>query len=290
MSGSSGGRTVTVRSDQVLRQGNAIIQHGPHNNRVYVMKVDPADPGFAIRFADELCEREGYSKVFAKVPASCAGLFREHGYVTEATVPFFFRGTGTAEFMAKYRDPGRREVPQLSTIRNIIAEAKASAPDHLRQPVVPEGFVLSCASPEDAEDIADLYRLVFETYPFPITDPAYIRETMESHIRYFVIKKAHTIAAVASCEIDSGNLNVEVTDFATNPLFRGRGFAGILLREMEQEMKKEGIILSYTIARALFRPINTVFGGAGYEYAGLLPNNTNICGSFESMNVWYRKL
>jgi hypothetical protein len=55
-------------------------------------------------------------------------------------------------------------------------------------------------------------------------------------------------------------------------------------------MKEEGILLSYTIARAIFRPINAVFAGAGYQYAGTLLNNTNICGSLESMNVWYRKL
>jgi hypothetical protein len=48
--------------------------------------------------------------------------------------------------------------------------------------------------------------------------------------------------------------------------------------------------LAYTIARAIFRPINAVFAGAGYQFGGLLKNNTNISGSMESMNVWYRKL
>jgi len=113
---------------------------------------------------------------------------------------------------------------------------------------------------------------------------------MQSHIRYYVIKKSHVLAAVASCEIDGENQNVEVTDFATNPLFRGRGFAGILLSAMETDMKNDGVLLSYTIARAIFKPINAVFVGAGYQFGGMLPNNTNICGSMESMNVWYRKL
>ncbi|PKL57779.1 MAG: putative beta-lysine N-acetyltransferase, partial [Methanomicrobiales archaeon HGW-Methanomicrobiales-5] len=142
----------------------------------------------------------------------------------------------------------------------------------------------------DAEDIAALYRSVFETYPFPINNPAYIKKAMEGSVRYFVIKKSHVLAAVASCEIDSENLNVEVTDFATNPLFRGRGFASMLLHAMEAEMKNDGILLAYTIARAISRPINATFAGAGYQFAGMLPNNTNICGSLENMNVWYRRL
>jgi hypothetical protein len=59
---------------------------------------------------------------------------------------------------------------------------------------------------------------------------------------------------------------------------------------METKMKKEGILLAYTIARAISRPINGTFAKAGYQFAGMLTNNTNICGSLENMNVWYRRL
>jgi hypothetical protein len=37
-------------------------------------------------------------------------------------------------------------------------------------------------------------------------------------------------------------------------------------------------------------PVNITFARAGYLYGETLLNNTNICGSFESMNVWYSKL
>lgn len=47
---------------------------------------------------------------------------------------------------------------------------------------------------------------------------------------------------------------------------------------------------AFTIARALSYPINATFARAGYAWAGTLVNNTNICGGFESMNVWYRAL
>jgi len=142
----------------------------------------------------------------------------------------------------------------------------------------------------DAHDIAALYRQVFKTYPFPITDPDYIHESMQGTIRYFVIRKSRKLAAVASCEINYESKNAEVTDFATSPGFRGMGLAAHLLQAMETELKNEGILLAYTIARAISRPINSVFAGAGYQYAGLLANNTNICGTMESMNVWYRNL
>jgi hypothetical protein len=67
------------------------------------------------------------------------------------------------------------------------------------------------------------------------------------------------------------------------------GFAGTLLHAKEAHMKNEGIVLAYTIARAISRPINTTLAVVEYQFGGLLPNNTNICGSLESMNVWYKK-
>lgn len=278
-----------THSDVILHRGDSVIQHGCFNNRVYVMKLAPADIPDIIRYADYLAHKEGYTKIFVKVPESSVEVFSNDGYISEATVPFFYRGSEPAVFMGKYLDQKRKELRDPTITANILSNAFSHAGESPVYPV-PEGFSLMNARAGDAEDIAALFRTVFKTYPFPISDPEYIRETMQGSIRYFVIKTAHILAAAASCEVDEENLNAEVTDFATGPLFRGRGFASLLLRAMETELKKEGIRLAYTICRAGFGPINTVFAGAGYEFGGLLPNNTNICGSVESMNVWYKKL
>lgn len=278
-----------TQCDIVLHRGNSLVQHGHFNNRVYVMKLFPGETSDIIRFADDLIHREGYTKVFVKVPKSQEPFFIRAGYIPEATVPFFFRGKEPAVFMAKYTDPQRKVVRDSTVIADALSTALGYSGERKPQ-VLPDGFSLMHAHEGDAEEIALLYRSVFTTYPFPITDPEYIKKSMEGSVRYFVIKKSELLAAVASCEIDSENLNVEVTDFATNPLFRGRGFAGMLLHAMEAEMKKEGMLLAYTIARAISRPINATFAGAGYQFAGMLPNNTNICGSLENMNVWYRRL
>ncbi|MDO8874007.1 MAG: putative beta-lysine N-acetyltransferase [Methanoregula sp.] len=278
-----------TQNDVVLHRGNSSIQHGHFNNRVYVMKLAPPDIHDIIRYADDLAHKEGYTKIFIKVPESSVEMFSSAGYITEATVPFFFQGKEPAVFMAKYTDPKRKEVHDVTIIADTLSAAFGYAGERSAHEL-PEGFSLMHAHAGDAKDIAALYRSVFKTYPFPIFDPEYIRESMQGNIRYFVIRKSHMLAAVASCEIDAENRNVEVTDFATDPQFRGRGLAGILLHAMETEMKKESILLAYTIARAISRPINAMFAGAGYQFGGLLPNNTNICGSTESMNVWYRRL
>jgi len=278
-----------MQSDVVLHRGNSVVQHGHFNNRVYVMKLAPEDIMEIIRFADDITRKEGYSKIFVKVPESSVDFFKNEGYIPEATVPFFFKGKEPAVFMAKYADPKRKEVRDAPMTADILAGALDRAGERGPQ-VLPEEFSLTPAQAGDVRDIAALYRSVFRTYPFPIFDPEYIGETMQGNIRYFIIRNAHQLAAVASCEIDTENENIEVTDFATDPQFRGKGFARALLQAMETDMEKKGILLAYTIARAISRPINATFSGAGYQFGGLLPNNTNICGSMESMNVWYKKL
>ena len=118
----------------------------------------------------------------------------------------------------------------------------------------------------------------------------YIRETMETHIRYYCAVREGRIVAASSAETDEEAQNVEMTDFATHPSCRGRGLCATLLATMEGDVQNEGMRTAYTIARAAQFAINITFARAGYRFGGTLRNNTNICGSFESMNVWYRAL
>jgi len=253
------------------------------------MRLSGEDIPDIIRPLDDLARKDGYSKIFVKVPEASAEVFADAGYVAEATVPFYYNGTDTATFMAKYFDPGRKQVADSQAIADVLSAAFGYA-QRGYNPQLPPGFSVVHAHAGDAKEIAALFRSIFETYPFPIFDPDFITRSMKEGIRYFCIHQSKRIVAVASCEINADAQNAEMTDFATDPRFQGKGLAGNLLHAMETEMRKEAIELAYTIARATSYPINMTFARAGYQYGGLLPNNTNISGSLESMNVWYKKL
>ena len=135
-----------------------------------------------------------------------------------------------------------------------------------------------------------IYKKVFATYPFPIHEPDYLVETMQTHIVYFGVETEGHLVALSSAEMDKENLNVEMTDFATLPTWRGHGVALHLLNAMENEMHLRGIKVACTIARAVSPGMNVTFARGGYEFAGTLINNTNISGGIESMNVWYKPL
>ena len=142
----------------------------------------------------------------------------------------------------------------------------------------------------DAAAVAGVYRLVFETYPFPIHQASYIAQTMEANIAYFGVFEKERLIAVSSAEMDSDSRNVEMTDFATLPECRGKSLATVLLHEMEKEMAARCFVTAYTIARALSYGMNITFGRCGYRFAGTLFKNTNISGGLESMNVWFKRL
>ena len=275
-------------SDTLEQIGNSQIQHGAENDRIYLMKLDPADlPGITTQL-DTLAAEKGYTKIFAKVPAPCAPTFIEHGYCREGAIPKFYSGQADAVFLGKFIDPRREIDPQRAESEQILVlahskEGRPGAP-------LPTDYRLRRAVEADAQELADLYRQVFASYPFPIHDPDYLIQTMRSHVCYFVAEKAGTIAAASSAETDKENRHAEMTDFATLPGHLGNGLAGHLLTFMEPEMSERNIATLYTIARAISPAMNITFAACGYTFGGTLINNTQISGSIESMNLWYRSV
>ncbi len=275
--------------DQIDTIGNSLIQHGPFNQRIYLMKLDQDDRFVITAKMDELAVEKNYTKLFVKVPLWAMNEFKKAGYIKEAHIPGFYNGKTGAYFMAKYLDENRRHPSDdvKAEIRSIIKTAQAKNPvDPLDD--LSNALSLRELTADDAVKLTELYKIVFKSYPFPIHDPAYIKETMQDHIRYFGIFEGDRLLAASSSEMDKDAQNVEMTDFATHPDSRGRKFALYLLQHMESKMRNEDMLTFYTIARAMSPGMNITFAKQGYQYGGTLYNNTQISGGLESMNVWYK--
>lgn len=274
--------------DRIETFHGATLQHGADSNRIYLMKCpahpEPELPTLLLEFARE---RE-YGKVFAKVPARHATLFLDKGFREEARVPGYVDGKEDTCFLAAYPDPLRMQDPDAEVVHDIL-EAATHTPPTPPRPLSGEAKLCPC-TPADTPAMAELYRLVFKSYPFPIHDPAYLARTMEENFAYFGIWEGETLVALASSEMDTAARAVEMTDFATNPACRGRGYAGILLAHMEGAMRRRGIRTAFTIARAVSMGMNLVFAKGGYMFGGTLVRNTGIAGCLESMNVWHKPL
>jgi putative beta-lysine N-acetyltransferase len=275
--------------DRVTRIGEALIQHGSENDRVYLMKLGSEDPAGTVQRLEALARQEGYAKIIAKVPQGARDSFAAADFRHEAHVPGFYRGRQDVHFMAKYLQEERRQPRDPQTLGEVLEVARNRQPDE-EPPHLSDRYRWRIAEPSDAEAMAALYRQVFATYPFPIHDPEYLLQTMADHIVYFGIWDRKELVALASAEMDVAGGNAEMTDFATQPAFRGEGFATFLLARMEEEMRRRRLPTAYTIARAVSFGMNITFARCGYRFGGTLTNNTNISGSLESMNVWYKPM
>ena len=277
-------------ADIIEKIGRSIVQHGQYNRRVYLMKLHGRDVLHILPALDRLAHDNHYEKILTKIPSASKTVFKKQGYVQEAVIPEYFDTQEHAVFMCKYLSSDRKKITDFQHIQDILSLAKQHG-QHPSKKDLPPSMNIRFCHPEDADEMSQVFKSVFKTYPFPIFDAKYLTTVMKSkQARYFCIEKDRQINAIAASEIDPEHKGVEMTDFATLPEYRGQGLAGLLLEKMEQVMVGQGMKIAFSIARALSPAMNILFAGKGYAFGGTLVNNTNISGRIESMNIWYKPL
>ncbi len=253
------------------------------------MKIDPDDTDSVITQIVSLQNKFHYKKIILKIPRFLEKFFRTPDSITEAVIPDYYQGTDDALFLSRFCDLKRLNKNERDQIqKNIFSlQKKTNSPPDDRKS---EKIVIREGDYSDIPEICALYQREFKTYPFPIHEPSYLQKIMDDGTRIFIGSSDSGIVAAGSCETDSYSSSVEMSDLAIYPQFRGCGISKQLLFYMEQCMKKVKIQTAYTICRSKPIPVNRLFSGAGYRFGGTLIKNTNICGNFESMNVWYKPL
>ena len=277
--------------DKIEKIGSSIIQHGRQNDRIYLMKLSGNDFPAIIKKLEMLALKYNYSKIFAKIPDWALEKFQKAGYLSEAHIPKFYEGANDLFFVSLFLDQDRTMLePAIhSRIKENIKIAK-SRQNGMTLLTFPEQLQLKRLNEKNATDLSKIYKNVFDSYPFPIFEENYLKDTMQSHVDYFGAFVKNKLVAASSAEMDAKGKNAEMTDFATLPKYRGNNLSMMLLKEMEASMRKKKMKTVYTIARSLSPGMNVTFAKMNYRFAGTLVNNTNIAGKIESMNVWYKSL
>ncbi len=271
---------------EILGKGS-LVQHGKHNDRVYLMKLAAEDKNTIIPLLAQLALSNKYSKIFCKIPKSTAPLFFSEGYLLEAFVPKFYNDVEDVFFVSKFLSSDRLLNLERGNIANLSGLLhENSNPKEVKN----TNYFLRRLDGGDVHHLATLYDETFKSYPFPINDADYILKTMDEHVQYYGAFKDGKLAAASSAEIDVKGQNAEMTDFATSKAHQGNKLASLLLRFMENEMQDQDVKTLYTIARVNSVPMNKTFLQNQYKYSGTLVKNTNISGSIESMNVHYKNI
>ena len=79
-------------ADKIETIDGSVIQHGFHNDRIYLMHLHGKTTGTLIPKLDRMAKAHGYGKIFAKIPADHWHAFKLAGYTKEAVIPSFFDG------------------------------------------------------------------------------------------------------------------------------------------------------------------------------------------------------
>ena len=104
------GETVNL-SDTIEKIGHSLVQHGKYNDRIYLLKLNAADFPAVINTLEEVRRNNGYTKIFAKVPARYAVSFIASGFALEAFIPGFFSDGFNSFFLSKFYSQRRAELP-----------------------------------------------------------------------------------------------------------------------------------------------------------------------------------
>jgi beta-lysine N6-acetyltransferase len=226
---------------------------------------------------------EWAEKIIIKSRDKEVSFFLSNSFEKEASVKGYFSGADM-HFLVSYPLSERGQNGKLSDEKEMIANLLSQ---HLT-PSETDTDEVELAKEEDAEELANLYSEVFQVYPTPLNDPAYVRKTMEEGTKYVLIREQTKIVSAASAEINTQYTNAELTDCATLPEAQGKGHMKKLLSKLEEILIADDIQCLYTIARAESHGMNKVFYQLGYSYGGLLINNCVIYSGLEDMNVWYK--
>lgn len=274
--------------DIIEKKDGFTLHHGMDSDRIYVMSYDPSHSKTMLDYVRKLGKEKDYGKIIVKAREADRELLLDAGFTKEGEIQGYYKGTTTCLFMVKYLKPDRRGVRQKAKILNAIDKAKEKKIDQDTYKL--PNYTFRLLSEKDIGQMIKVYEDVFDSYPFPIYNSDYIKKTMMADCQYYGVFDQEDLIGLSTCEINHKEKNVEMTDFAVLPSYRGHNLAKALLVIMEKAMIEKGISTHYTIARSQSLPMNMTFSSLGYEYSGTLWNNTQIAGNIESMNIWVKQI
>ncbi|NWQ42154.1 putative beta-lysine N-acetyltransferase [Bacillus sp. EB106-08-02-XG196] len=259
----------------------------PFNKRI---RIDDyrGNTNLVLEKAEQLARHHQAEKLILKARSEDFLPLYEKGLQPEAVVDRYFIGSD-AHFFSKFYTVERKKNDHWITEDGMI-HSIYQLDTTIDKPYPPKEYELKKADETCAEELSGLYRQVFPIYPTPLHDPEYVKKTMKEGTIYYVFFYQGKIVSAASAEVNSFYKNAELTDCATLTEHRKYGLMKIILREIEGELKRQGIFCAYSIARSLSFGMNAVLFQLDYKYRGRLMNNCYIYDKLENMNMWVKNL
>lgn len=237
-----------------------------------------------IRFSS----KEHLGKIICNCDSAYFKIFVEAGFGSEGKIDGYFKGKDA--FCMSYFISSDRTVCSNFSKKELLVKQCLNVRDTFIHRSENSKYCIRNANENDIKEMVKLFSTVFSTYPSPIYDEEFLKETMNEKVLYKVAVYDEKIIGIASADMDKKNLNAEITDCATYPDYRGKGIVSNIIYSLELDLIKKGFITLYSLSRAIVPGINIVLSKHNYKYTGRLVNNCNICSTFEDMNIWIKNI
>ncbi len=231
----------------------------------------------------QLADESGRGRVVALVSEEHGDALETQGFEREGVIPGFYNGSEDCSVMGYGAQSSRMELanPKEAALTDAVVS----------RPCVVHDFASSKRSTElatiaDAEEIAALIDDTFVDYPTPSSDPDYIRAQLETGTPFRVIRHNGRIVACASADLVKEAATAELTDCATRPSYRGRGYMQRILGDLMLDLQDMNYPTAFTLARARIPGMNRAFQKLGFTYRGRMAKSCRIGDGFEDMNIW----
>lgn len=234
------------------------------------------------------CAKQHLGKVICNCESESSTLFHDAGFKLEGKINGYFKGKD-ALCMSYFIDTEREFCSNFSQKESLIRECidkKSIFKNYNNNFEV----LIRNANENDIDEMIKLFSTVFSSYPSPIYDKNFIKETMNQKVLYKVAVYNGKIVSIASADMDKENLNAEITDCATYPDYSNKGILSGIIYSLECNLRANGFMTLYSLSRAINPSINFVLSRHNYIFTGRMVNNCNICGTLEDMNIWVKQL
>lgn len=289
-----------------LKLGNNIVKvfDDPHSDRVRCDHPNTSQGKAIAYFLTGAAMCLGRSKILTMVEESMAKELVEQGFTLAGTMPGFYRGKKGCSVLTYNLDEARHQKAhpkEFSRVESLIEGVNQIEDSELTERYtylddstqddsnVPEVKTI-LAMPSDSERIAKLIDKTFFDYPTPSHDANYVRSQIESGVPFRYVEEDGEMVACASADLVPDALTAELTDCATSPTHRGKGYMVNILRDLMWDLEQKEYYSAFTYARARVPGINIVFKKLGFEYCGCVHRSCRIGDGLEDMNMWIRPL
>lgn len=256
------------------------------NERLKILDYEDITEDIIMTIAD-FAKSEKLGKIITNCRVKLIKPFRNCNFKIEGIINGFFKGENAhcvSLFLDREREVSIHKDQEDAIIHQCVIENKTSSK------VRKHKFLIRNAEVSDIPQMIQIFKTVFKTYPTPVFSSSYLQSVINKQILFKVAVDEGKIISIASADMDKNNLNAEITDCATYPEYRGMGIIPNLIKYLEHDLQQDGFLTLYSLSRAINTGINKTFSKLDYRYCGRLVNNCHICGNFEDMNIWVKKL